>query len=222
VVFCGLTRFWINLWAQFYRYFRFLLKGVAVTFLLTCVAMLSQGCFESNGRYAGPNPKATVDHLVDYSLVHSSIHRGVVPVFYTLKGVYGPNKLHVANAAGVSTVLELDMIVFPELEEGPFYKKSHQALEQKSVQFLRNYFGSQKKILIYTMKREIDHEMHYFVLDVKHPERDDSASDYLVTRGLVKVDHEVAKLAGYDYLIDLEKEALHQDIGVWGLTVKTK
>lgn len=200
----------------------FQLKGLIKSLAVVLVAMLSQGCFESDGRYAGPNPKAPVDHLVDYSLVHPSFHKGVVPIYYTFKGVYGPNRIHVANKAGVSTVLELDLLVFPGLEDGPYRVKEHQALKQKAEQFLRTYFGSQEKILVFTMKREIDHEMHYYALDIKHPEKAESVSDYMVSRGLAKVNHEVAKLSGYEVLIDLEKEALHQDIGVWGLTAKTK
>lgn len=151
-----------------------------------------------------------------------SFHKGVIPIEYFFKGVYGPDRIHVANSGEVSAVLKLDLVTFPSLEDGPYHKHEFEVLQRKSEQFLRNYFSSQSKIIVYTMKREIDHKMRYFVLDVRHPERDESAADYLVSRGLIKVDHEVAKLSGYEHLIKLEKEAQMQDLGVWGLAFKSK
>lgn len=191
-----------------------------LSLFLGVASLFVQGCFEKDGTFTGPNPKEPYDHLVDYKYVHSSRHKGVVPVEYKMKGVYGPDRLHIANDANIGTVLDLEVILFPEFSNESNHAESFRQLKLIAEQHVRNYVGSQQDVIVFTLKRLINHELKYFALDIKNPERDIALSDYLVTRGLVQVDHEVAKLSGMDYLIQLEKEARKQDLGIWKLDLE--
>jgi len=173
------------------------------------------GCFDADRHYAGPQLQVQYDHLMDLAWVHESRHKGVVPIRYKLLGVQGPQSLHLSDDSEMKTVVKFDLIDVPKLEQLNLSAEELEIMRVEAMHQLRNYFGAQKEVVVYVMKRELKHELRYFALDARHPERDLSAVDFLVTRGLAFVNQSVAKLAGMDYLITLEKEAREEDRGFW-------
>ncbi len=196
------------------------MKSAFSYFMILLMSSFMTGCIGSEGGYHGPKLNVVYDHLVDYAWVHESRHKGVNEVGYYFKGVEGPRSIHLANSAGARAVIELDLLKFPSEEDSMLSVEELESIKRESITYIKNYFGTQREVSLYVLKREEERVMKYYSLDLRHPEKDITLADYLVTRGLVLVNAEVAELSGMTYLLGVQKEAEKQEVGLWKIDHK--
>jgi hypothetical protein len=174
---------------------------------LICLSLLSSGCFQ------------TAMFVKDYILTSPGMDKAVTSVFYTYHSVRGTHGLWLSNESGLPAHLDIEMLSFPhrqQWDELNMDTETGEALKAKTIRLLRNYFGSQKRIELITLKTVApDRQEHNHLLDARSPEQMETLGEHMVSRGLYQVDTDLAKSSDYKHLLKLQNEAQRSRLGIW-------
>lgn len=177
---------------------------------LVVMAFMMMGCEKKPGGLT-----ETFDYMMDYGVVHSAKHKGVVEVSYAFMGVAGPNKVRLKSEHENEGALNLEIYYFPSLEEVKVSESRHQMLYREAVELVREYVAASESVMIKTVKPIKEGQFEYYALDLRHPEKGETLGDFLVSRGLAFVNEELLDIADMHYLKKVQWRARNQKIGLW-------
>lgn len=155
----------------------------------------------------------------DHIVTSPGMTKAVNKIEYRYLGVVGPSRLWLKNDYHLEARLPFELVGFPTRvmwDDLNLTPKMGEELEQLAIHKLKDYFGSQRNIIVITLKLvdRYGKSKRYF-LDAQAPHQPITVAEYMVEQGFYWVDQDLAKLSDKKYLLKLEEKAQRSRLGVW-------